>query len=46
MVDIFKKMIKMGLLDWKFVLAVSVKKEDQKYLKLLKKEQRVIQSSS
>ncbi len=36
MVDIFKKMIKMGLLDWKFVLAVSVKKEDQKIFETFK----------
>jgi glycosyltransferase involved in cell wall biosynthesis len=36
MVDIFKKMIKMRLLDWKFVLAVSVKKDDQKIFETFK----------
>ena len=40
MVDIFKKMIKMGLLEWKFVLAVSVKKEDQKIFENFKKRMR------
>lgn len=36
MVDAFKKMIKDGLKDWKLVLAVSVKKEDQKIFETFK----------
>ncbi|OGH33044.1 MAG: hypothetical protein A2953_00025 [Candidatus Levybacteria bacterium RIFCSPLOWO2_01_FULL_36_54] len=37
MVDAFIKMIKEGLKGWKFVLAVSVKKEDQKIFETFKK---------
>jgi len=36
MIGVFKKMIKMGLPDWKFVLAVSVKKGDQKIFETFK----------
>ena len=35
-VDAFKKMIKDGLKDWKLVLAVSVKKDDQKIFETFK----------
>lgn len=36
MVNAFKKMIKHGLKDWKLVLAVSIKKEDQKIFETFK----------
>lgn len=36
MIDAFKKMIKQGLRNWKFVLAVSIKKEDEQIFNKLK----------
>lgn len=38
MIDIFKKMIRKGLKDWRFVLAISVGEDDKKAFELLKKE--------
>lgn len=36
MIDVFKKMVDNGLKQWQFVIAISVKKEDEKNLKTLK----------
>lgn len=38
MIDVFKKMTKKGLSNWKFVVAISVQEDDKKAFESLKKE--------
>lgn len=38
MIDAFKQMVKKGLINWEFVLSVSIKKEDSKHFKELQEK--------